>query len=650
MKKFYGKRWLKIIVWMISLIALCTACVSGGALALNILEYQNGPYPESQNFRRSLYTMSRDVLRNAYGDAQAGSFSKRNLGFDVFRYTGEEEQTELIVSIRPDDYKITILLDYAYNPASGDYILQYSPGPSHSASAAIDNPFGNSAETGGITVYFSLPQSPDDAFYEDYQIYRKAQNFHDTGIAILCISGLIWLAAVIFLFAACGHTEANGAIALIRPDRVPFEIVAAVSAGIIAFCVNLPDFLNWDIDLPFIGGNDPFFIYLAFTAVCCYLIAMCALLSLARRLKAHRLKETTLCGWLAGLLLAFFRAVPYTPKVSAAACVLFVINAMAILLGIRGIQHFAVVAIDFIILLIVPLYAYSAQKLVQKSRMLSEGDLDLSTVKEESRFAPLFYRRISSNLNQISKGIEAAVSKQMKSERLKTELITNVSHDIRTPLTSIINYTDLLQKEADEEKRQEYLSALSRSSLRLKKLSEDLIEASKASSGNINAQLEKTDLNEIIQQALGEYEEKLSRAELTPVVNVHEIPLYAIADGRLLWRVLSNLLSNCVKYSQPGTRVYIETCKEGEDKVRITLKNVSRDILNVSSEELLERFVRGDSSRSTEGSGLGLNIAQSLCTVMNGSFRLTIDGDLFRADILLPAAADVPETAVKSVF
>lgn len=642
MKKYYGKRWLKIIVWLISLIALAAACVSGGALAFNFLEYQNGSYPESQNFRSSLYTMCSDVLRNVYGDAQTGSFSKRNLGFDVFRYTGEEDQTERIVSNRPDDYKFTFLLDYAYSPASGDYILRYSSGPSHLSSAAIDNPFGKSAETGGITVYFDLPQSPDDAFYEDYQIYREAMAYREPDLAILCISGAVWLGAVIFLFAACGHTAANGAISLIRLDRVPFEIVAAVSAGLIAVCVALPDFLNYDIDLPFVGGSDPFFIYLALMAVCIDLIAMCALLSLARRLKAHRLKETTLCGWLAGLLLAFFRAVPYTPKVFAAACVLFVINAMAILLGIRGIQHFAVVAIDFIVLLAVPLYAYSTQKLVQKSRMLSEGDLDLSTVKEESSFAPLFYRQISSNLNQISKGIEAAVSKQMKSERLKTELITNVSHDIRTPLTSIINYTDLLQKEADEEKRQEYLSALSRSSLRLKKLSEDLIEASKASSGNINAQLEKTDLHEIIQQALGEYQEKLTHADLTTVVHVHEIPLYAIADGRLLWRVLSNLLSNCVKYSQPGTRVYIDACKEGEDRVRITLKNVSRDILNVSSEELLERFVRGDSSRSMEGSGLGLNIAQSLCTVMNGTFSLTIDGDLFRADILLPAAAGQP--------
>ena len=642
MKKYYGKRWLKIIVWLISVIALIGAGASGGTVALNYLEYQNGPYPESQNFIGDLYAVSGEVLQSVYRNPENVPYTADNLGFDVFRNNGQTDQSELIASEKPADYEMTFWFDYAYDPERGDYSLQYASDQNPSAAPGLISPFGEGSQTGRICVLFALPKSEGDAFYEDYQLYRAAQSFRNSGIAVLCVCGLMWLASVIFLFAACGHTENNGAIALIRLDRVPFEIVAAVSAGLVALCVSLLDFLEHAFDLPFDGGNYPFFIYLAFCAVGCYLIAMCALLSLARRLKAHRLKETTLCGYLAGLLLVFFRAVPYTPKVFAAACVLFVINALAILMGIRGIQHFAVVAIDLIVLLTVPLYAYSAQKLVQKSQMLSEGDLDLSAVKEESRFAPLFYRTVSSNLKRISKGIEAAVSKQMKSERLKTELITNVSHDIRTPLTSIINYTDLLQKETDEEKRQEYLAALSRSSLRLKKMSEDLIEASKASSGNINAQLEKTDLHEIIQQALGEYEEKLMYADLTTVVHVHEIPLYAIADGRLLWRVLSNLLSNCVKYSQPGTRVYIDAFKEGEDKVRITLKNISRDILNVSSEELLERFVRGDSSRSLEGSGLGLNIAQSLCTVMNGSFSLTIDGDLFRADIVLPAAAGQP--------
>jgi signal transduction histidine kinase len=249
-------------------------------------------------------------------------------------------------------------------------------------------------------------------------------------------------------------------------------------------------------------------------------------------------------------------------------------------------------------------------------------------------------RRIMNNLGSISEGMAQAVEEQMKSERMKTELITNVSHDIKTPLTSIINYTDLLRKETDEEKKKEYLEVLSRSAARLKKLTEDLVDASKASTGNVHTEIVSINVREMIEQAAAEYEEKLEQAQLQTVIS-HEEPSVSVkADGRLLWRVLSNLLSNCVKYAQPGTRVYIGTKLTDEDHVMISIKNISRDILNISEEELLERFVRGDQARSGDGSGLGLNIARSLTELMGGTFTITIDGDLFRADLALPRAAE----------
>jgi signal transduction histidine kinase len=230
------------------------------------------------------------------------------------------------------------------------------------------------------------------------------------------------------------------------------------------------------------------------------------------------------------------------------------------------------------------------------------------------------------------------MQEQLKAERLKAELITNVSHDIKTPLTSIINYVDLLKKNTDPERQQEYLEVLDRQSQRLKKLTEDVLESSKASSGNIDVHLEPTSAAEIIDQALGEYQDRLDAADLNVIVKAADCPPM-MADGRLLWRVLRNLPSNVCKYAQPGTRVYINAAPE-DKTIRLTMKNISKAPLNISSEELMERFVRGDSSRHTEGSGLGLSIAQSLVELMHGRFSIIIEGDiegdLFRADIILP--------------
>ncbi|MBQ8144811.1 MAG: sensor histidine kinase [Butyricicoccus sp.] len=238
------------------------------------------------------------------------------------------------------------------------------------------------------------------------------------------------------------------------------------------------------------------------------------------------------------------------------------------------------------------------------------------------------------SLNAIADGMNAAVEHRMKSERLKTELLTNVSHDIKTPLTSIINYVDLLRAAEDGEHAQEYLEVLDRQSKRLKKLLEDLLEASKASTGNIRAELVPTDVSELLRQAAGEYEERLNGAKLTPIITLPAGKTTVLADGRLLWRIFDNMLCNIVKYSMPGTRVYlaVENCGESW---RVTFKNISREPLNIAADELMERFVRGDASRTSEGNGLGLSIARSLAECMNADFDLSIDGDLFRASVTL---------------
>ena len=228
----------------------------------------------------------------------------------------------------------------------------------------------------------------------------------------------------------------------------------------------------------------------------------------------------------------------------------------------------------------------------------------------------------------------------MKSERLKTELITNVSHDIKTPLTSILNYVDLLKKEPQaSEAAGEYIAVLDRQAHRLKKLTEDVLEASKAATGNIKVELMRTDAVELLRQCLAEYEERFCAAGLTAVVQTPGAVQPILADGRLLWRVFDNLLGNIAKYAQPGTRVYAGVTREGTDVV-ISLKNVSRDALNISEEELMERFVRGDSARTSEGSGLGLSIARSLTELQGGHFGIAIDCDLFKAELRFAAAEE----------
>lgn len=266
-------------------------------------------------------------------------------------------------------------------------------------------------------------------------------------------------------------------------------------------------------------------------------------------------------------------------------------------------------------------------RLQEGSRLMAQGNL---TDKIDTSKMYWEFKKHGDNLNAIGDGMNAAVNERMKSERFKTELITNVSHDIKTPLTSIINYVDLLGKEQlDNPKAVEYLEVLSRQSARLKKLIEDLIEASKASTGNLKVVMEVCDAQVTLVQTIGEYEEKLAKGQIELQIREPEEQIKIQVDSRHLWRIFDNLMNNICKYAQPGTRAYVNLERVGS-QAQITFRNISREPLNISSEELMERFVRGDSSRSMEGNGLGLSIARSLTELMGGTLELTVDGDLFK--------------------
>ena len=291
-------------------------------------------------------------------------------------------------------------------------------------------------------------------------------------------------------------------------------------------------------------------------------------------------------------------------------------------------------------LILFPLFVISVlqlNRLAKGAKRMAEGNLS-SPVDTKHMFYD--FKTIGNCINSTGEGLEIALADRMKSERFKTELISNVSHDIKTPLTSIISYVELLKEQPEgEPANREYLETLERQSVKLKKLLEDLIEASKASTGNLKAELEPCNVNTVLHQVIGEYQEKLSASDLDLRISVPEEPISIMADSKHLQRVLDNLLTNVSKYAQPGTRVYVNL-SAGTDEAAIEIKNTSKESLNMTSDELLERFARGDSSRGSEGNGLGLSIAQSLVELMNGKLKLVVDGDLFKVILLFPRISE----------
>lgn len=301
-------------------------------------------------------------------------------------------------------------------------------------------------------------------------------------------------------------------------------------------------------------------------------------------------------------------------------------------------------AIDVVVGILLYKDAMERQGIVEGIETITGGQVDHQIDTEDLHGDN---RTLAHSVNSIGKGIREAVEISMKDERMKADLITNVSHDIKTPLTSIINYVDLIKREqVDNEKVQNYIRVLDEKSQRLKQLTDDLVEASKITSGNISLHFERINLMELMNQTIGEFSEKFDERNLATVMNVNTKDAVIEADSRRIWRVMENLFNNVYKYAMPGTRVYVtldraaKGAEEEADRIRVTIKNISENPLLCKPEELTERFIRGDESRTTEGSGLGLSIAQNLTIAQKGSFEIELDGDLFKVHLTFPVAGE----------
>ena len=465
------------------------------------------------------------------------------------------------------------------------------------------------------------------------------------------------IACLVFLFMGAGHRKGKESARLNLLDKIPLDLYAA-GCFALAF-VWLLLFVDLTESMAYFFALSPEGItYLAFTCIVVYtagLVALAPFLSFATRVKAGGgiwWRNTAICWalklcwravrWCWGLVKRFCGWLWYmTTKISivwrTALIVLIVLVAnfcIAISIRYSDFALFCWLLLMAAVFLLACFGAWQMKSLKAAGEKLAAGEFEY---KIDTKHMYWEFKHHAENLNSIGDGMAAAVEQRMKSERLKTELITNVSHDIKTPLTSIINYVDLLERPHTPEEGAEYLEVLERQSKRLKKLTEDLVEASKASTGNMSVTLAPTSTLEIINQSLAEYGQRMEAGKLSVLINVPEPAPAVRADGRLLWRVMDNLFNNVVKYAMPETRVYVDV-RTSEGNAVISVKNISRAALNVSAGELMERFVRGDASRSTEGSGLGLSIAKSLTELQHGQFNISTDGDLFKAEITLPLA------------
>ena len=505
-----------------------------------------------------------------------------------------------------------------------------------------DNEYEESMTPVKVTVYVPDELVLEDNFYMTDLLVEMAYSAKYLVYGIGALALLVGIASFVFLMCSAGH---RGRYAEVQPgwgNWVPVDVLVVCYISCIS--VAIAAVADGYYSNPFLQ-----IFALVIAGSLCAAMTLGLLMSVAVRFKLGKWWQNSLVyyawtlvkrllGWAWRMVkgaVALICKIPMVSKTMMAYGVITLVEFLMILIFTWEPGAYLLVWILYRIALL-PAVVYVAlvlRKLQNGAKAIAEGDMNYQINTE--LMLPEF-KKHAQNLNKIREGMTVAVEQKLKSERMKTELITNVSHDIKTPLTSIINYSDLIGKEpCDNPQILEYAQVLHRQSDRLKRLTEDLVEASKASTGNLEVHLAPCEVGVMISQTIGEYEQRLQTSQLTLVVNEPDKPIQIMADGRRLWRVFDNLMNNICKYSQPGTRVYL-TLEEGQEDAVIIFRNTSRDPLNLSPDELMERFVRGDSARNSEGNGLGLSIARSLTELQKGNMSISIDADLFKVILRFP--------------
>lgn len=487
-----------------------------------------------------------------------------------------------------------------------------------------------------IEVYSCVRDKNLNQFIIGQTMYSLVSKTYENAPASIIVSGVILLLIIVYLVASIGHKKNYEGIYTDWLEKIPLEILLIISTvmlsveGIIfvEFTNLLHQFFTTAISL------------LVSMGIVIYITTAILLISIIRRIKAKIFFKNTLCYKILEYLYNKAKSIKNN-VLSHTSINLKIIILIVSIIVISVILLFGAINNFFFFILFVAFWIFAINRAIkytnkiytirEKIQSIYNGNVQKQLNEDEFEGE---LKQVAIELNDISGGLSNAIEEGLKSERMKTDLITNVSHDIKTPLTSIINYVDLLKKEdIQNETAREYLQILDNKSQRLKKLTEDLIEASKVSSGNIKLKIEKLNLGELLKQIRGEFEDKFNKKELEIIENIPKEEVYINADSKYMYRVMENLYTNIAKYALENSRVYVDLISNGKDdnkKAYVILKNISQDKLNISADELMQRFVRGDSSRTTTGSGLGLSIAKSLVELQNGKFEMYLDGDLFK--------------------
>ena len=635
MKKFYGSLFFKLLAFvMVCIITpFFIGCCFFATEAYEDGMYLPGKTPEFEqtgSAKSFINNRLADINEYIYWNDISGlkkneyRFDDKNFAYKIYDKNGKEIVSTLKIGI--------VGREEIHTPeesGSTGYILMIKGFPAEEV-----NEEGKTVAEYTLEGYIKMPMDPNASGYNEYVkfsfISENRENFISGAIGLFIINAVLCL----YLMASSGY-DGDGTLDFRGINAVEYDLMLFLSGIGIAALVEAVSNMRWSYED----------IYKYISLGLCFAgltaITLVVVMSTAAHFKTKKWWKHTLIyecihifakffGWLAGNLGIGWKL---ALGVLGYSVLIFFIGALTFTVYNGAIFLLLAIFITVAATCVAIWFASQLKKIKRGGEAIANGDFEF---RINSRELWPMLRRHAYNLNCAADGMSKAVDDRMKSERFKTELITNVSHDLKTPLTSIVSYVDLLKKEnIENENAIEYIEVIDRQSQKLRKLTEDLVEASKASSGAISVSKEVLDIGELINQSVGEFSEKLETAKITPVINLPEKEVFVCTDGRLLWRVFDNLIQNIIKYAQPETRAYFDLT-EFEGAAVLTIKNISKEPLNMTAEALMERFVRGDASRNSEGNGLGLSIAKSLTELCGGTFELSLDGDLYKVKISFP--------------